>query len=300
MLTGKDVLPFLQALLTNDVARLTPGDGTHAAYLTPQGRMIADLDLYCRPEGVMVAVVSQLATPLADRFEQSVFSEDVRTVDVSATTDELLVVGPGAASVIASALGLDEPQLSSLPEMFQIGWDLGFVARTGVSVLPSYVCIVPRDRRTDVEARLRTAGAVPVSDALVESLRVQAGRPRFGVDMTEDTIPLEAGLLERAISTTKGCYVGQEVIIRILHRGGGRVARRLVTLRCEGQALARPGAALEYEGKVVGVLTSVAESPTEPVTLALGYLHRDVAQIDRIVDVAGTTRGRATVTGFAG
>ena len=84
-----------------------------------------------------------------------------------------------------------------------------------------------------MRAKLVEAGAVSASEETGETLRIEAARPRFGIDMNTDTIPLEAGIEDRAISFTKGCYVGQEVIIRVMHRGHGRVARRLVSIVCQ-------------------------------------------------------------------
>jgi folate-binding protein YgfZ len=103
--------------------------------------------------------------------------------------------------------------------------------------------------------------------------------------MTAETIPLEAGLLERAISTSKGCYVGQEVIVRVLHRGGGRVARRLVALTFDPavQTLPLAGTPLQVDGREVGRITSAAWSPHEPRAIALAYVHRDHAEIGRRV-----------------
>jgi folate-binding protein YgfZ len=113
--------------------------------------------------------------------------------------------------------------------------------------------------------------------------------------MTADTIPLEAGIEDRAISLTKGCYVGQEVIIRVLHRGHGRVARRLVRLQVEGNA--PPAGSKVFSGdREVGVITSAAESPRLGA-VALGYLHRDFVEAGTAVDVqAGDIRVRAHVS----
>ena len=129
----------------------------------------------------------------------------------------------------------------------------------------------------------------------IEAARVEAGYPVFGVDMTDDTIPLEAGIEDRAISLTKGCYVGQEVIIRVLHRGHGRVVRKLVGLRIEGKVPQR-GARLFAADRDVGFVTSAAESPRLG-TIAMGYLHRDFLAAGTKVEAA-TDGGRvpATVT----
>ena len=107
----------------------------------------------------------------------------------------------------------------------------------------------------------------------IAAARIEAGYPVFGLDMTEDTIPLEAGIESRAISFTKGCYVGQEVIIRVLHRGHGRVARKLVSVRVEGRRPDR-GARFFSGEREIGAVTSAAESPRSG-TIALGYVHRD-------------------------
>jgi folate-binding protein YgfZ len=118
--------------------------------------------------------------------------------------------------------------------------------------------------------------------------------------MTTETIPLEAGLLERAISQTKGCYVGQEVVIRILHRGGGRVAKRLMTMVFdEGVSTApSPGAALQVDDRDVGTITSAATDPETGRVIALGYVHRDNAVVGGRVQLA--SGGAAEITALAG
>jgi tRNA-modifying protein YgfZ len=109
--------------------------------------------------------------------------------------------------------------------------------------------------------------------------RIEAGRPKFLVDMTADTIPLEAGIEDRAISLTKGCYVGQEIIIRVLHRGAGRVAKRLVGLALEPGATApMAGAPVASGDRAIGAITSATVSPALGHAIALGYVHRDFAE----------------------
>jgi folate-binding protein YgfZ len=124
-----------------------------------------------------------------------------------------------------------------------------------------------------LRSALASAGAPAADPAAIEALRLEAGYPIFGVDMTDDTIPLEAGIEQRAISFSKGCYVGQEVIIRVLHRGHGRVARKLVALRVE-DGVPAAGARLFAGARDVGAVTSAARSPRFGA-IALGYVHRD-------------------------
>lgn len=295
---GADVLAFLQALVSNDVAALQPGQGIYATYLTPQGRMVADLDLHVGRGWVLAGVAAGLGASLAERFDQLIFSEDVRVTDVTGTTAETAVAGGRAAEIVAEALSVDAAALGALAESSHLDWAGGLVARSGGAPVPVYTIVTDADRLHGVMAGLGAAGAVRMSTELDESIRIAAGRPLFGVDMTTDTIPLEAGLLERGISTTKGCYVGQEIVIRILHRGGGRVARRLVTLALDDAAVLPPaGSAIATGDRSVGTLTSVARSPLTGTPIALGVVARDVAVMDQELRV---DQVRAVVTGFAG
>jgi folate-binding protein YgfZ len=114
--------------------------------------------------------------------------------------------------------------------------------------------------------------------------------------MDEHTIPLEAGIEDRAISFTKGCYVGQELIVRVLHRGGGRVARHLVGLVLEGTIGPSGGDPIVIDGREIGTVTSAAASPTLDRHIALGYVHRDFVEPGTAVDIVrGGHRLRATV-----
>jgi folate-binding protein YgfZ len=109
-------------------------------------------------------------------------------------------------------------------------------------------------------------------------VRIEAGRPVFLVDMDEHTIPLEAGLERRAISFSQGCYVGQEIIVRVTQRGGGRVARKLVGLRFQSPELPKPKDVIKVGGREIGWVTSAARSPRLGIPIALGYVHRDFTQ----------------------
>lgn len=285
---GPDAASFLHALVTNDVAGLFPGRGVYAAWLTPQGRMITDLRLLRDEDRVVAGVPEGLASILAQRFDQLIFAENVRVFDDSESTRELVVFGEKASHVICDALEGGEPSaadLDALPILGHIIWDGVRVVRTDDVDLPNYSIWMPADRREEIEAALNNNGAVNDggTSAVFEALRIESGRPRFGIDMTSETIPLEAGLLDRAISTTKGCYVGQEVIVRILHRGGGRVVKQLVKLVSAPGVTAVPeaGTAVLDQGRDVGKVTSAALGPASELVVALAYVHRDSAEPGR-------------------
>ena len=302
---GADALRFLQALLTNDVAGLAVGQGAYAAYLTPQGRMIADLRLYRRADSVVADVPAGRGGTLAETFDRLIFTEDVRVADASSSMAQLAVVGGGAAETLAGAFGLEAGRLRGLACWSHVEVDAGagFVARTDDALEESYDVFVPAAGQRATVAALEAAGAHAMSVELAEALRIDAGRPAFGRDMTEETIPLEAGLLERAISTTKGCYVGQEVVIRVLHRGAGRVAKRLARLVFDESLVEPPqaGSMLTIDGRDVGRLTSVAFSPRHHRHVALGYVHRDLAAPGQRVQVAATDGSvQAEIAALAG
>ena len=131
-----------------------------------------------------------------------------------------------------------------------------------------------------------------------EVVRIERGIPRFLVDMTDDTIPLEAGIEDRAISFTKGCYVGQEVIVRITHRGGGRVARKLVRWKADPSAavVPLPGARIFSNEKDIGRVTSAAYSPSQQAVVGLGYVHRDfVTPGTEVTVVWNDSRSKAVI-----
>lgn len=303
---GRDRLTFLQALVSNDVVSLDEGRGVYAVYLTPQGRMLADMRLYHRGDYLLADVPAGEAAALATRLDGLIFTEDVRIVDVSAVVRQLTVVGHKADAVIARAFSIDAERVRALPVLSQLPVPGGFIARTDDADRPSFDVFIDSGSDAGGEARmvqgLEAAGAVAISPDVVEVLRIEAGRPAFGRDMTLETIPLEAGLLDRAISMTKGCYVGQEVIVRVLHRGGGRVVKRLVKLsfaRASGVEF-NPGAPIFDDGRNVGALTSVAFSPVQDRFVALGYVHRDSTEPGRSLTVGESPGTAAEIAGFAG
>jgi folate-binding protein YgfZ len=287
MIEGRDAASFLHALLSNDVQGLHAGEGRYTTYLTPQGRMLADIVVYQCGDRVLLDVPH--AESLAARFDQAIFSEDVRIGDVSGPVDQLGVIGPAAAEVVARVTSAGVDSLRALPVRSHLVAGDVRIARTDDAPLPSLDVFFPAAARSALIARLAEAGAVELSADLVEALRIDAGRPAFGVDITGETIPLEAGLLERAISLTKGCYVGQEVIIRVLHRGAGRVAKRLVRLAFDAgvETPPAPGTPLSTEAGDTGRITSAAFSPRAGRVVALGYVHRDAAEVGRRLSAAG-------------
>lgn len=279
VVSGKDRASYLQGLLTNDVAALGPGQGCYAAYLTPQGRMITDLWVFELGDVILLRVARDVKPTILERLDQFIFSEDVKLGDVTDVFMSIGVVGPQAATLLSSVLEISPSLLNELPEQGNLRASFqgqsAIVLRLSDFADPSFEVLVEALAFESLLAAVRRVGAVMLDGPTAETLRVEAGVPKFHQDMDEETIPLEAGIESRAISLTKGCYVGQEVIIRVLHRGHGRVARKLVGLIKTGDVTFKRAAIVRAEGKDIGQVTSAAWSPALQRAIAMAYVQRD-------------------------
>jgi tRNA-modifying protein YgfZ len=281
LVRGRDPVGMIQGLATADVRAITPHRGAYSAFLTAKGRMVADarifrpLDEDLESPSLLLdtdpAALAGLAAHIA-RFVPPLFA---RADDVSPDHVVLGVYGPGASTALARAGELEPPDPGA-PDEAVVPFPAapgGFAVRTRITGDDGWDLFVPAAWREATLAGLAGTGARAGSPDALEALRVAAGRPRWGRELTEDVIPLEAGLLERAISQTKGCYTGQEVIVRILHRG--HVNRHLRRLVFEGDA-PEPGTELFEAGgdRPRGVVTSAVQN--DAGALGLGYVRREI------------------------
>jgi folate-binding protein YgfZ len=289
---GPDRLTFLHGLLTNDTASLAPGRGCYAAWLTPQGRMLCDVHVLESGDMVLLDVPAAETDAIAARLEQFHFSEDVQ-ISVVTSLVAIWLHGPAAARLVGEGF---DGWMQYQNARVEIAGVPVVIARIDQLAVPGFVIYADHQHEDEVTAALTAAGALHATPASLEAARLEAAYPLFGIDMTDDTIPLEAGIEDRAISLSKGCYVGQEVIIRVLHRGHGRVARRLVLLQHDGGDAPLHGAKAFSGDREVGFVTSAATSPRLG-PLALAYLHRDFLEPGTAVDVqVGEIRAHAHVS----
>lgn len=297
-LSGSNRRDYLHNLLTNDIASLQPGSGSYAALLTPQGRMISDMRVFELGDRILIDLPRDAAETVRAHLDRFIFSEDVQVEDATAVLTEVGVYGPAAASVVENVMTPARP-LAGLPLFGNVqatfdGHDV-LVIRSDEPGVAGFDIVVDAGRAESLRDRLRGAGAVDVDPAAAESVRIEAGRPLFGVDMDGDTIPLEAGIEDRAISRTKGCYVGQEVIVRVLDRGHGRVAKRLSGLTLARDAAPpRPGTAISSGAREIGRVTSSGRSPSLHRPIALAYLHRDFTAPGTEVTLADGSTARVS------
>ena len=262
-LTGPEAKQFLNGQVTNDVEGLEPGRGCYAAFLTHKGKMRGDLRVLDLGDELWLDTERATLQELFNLIRRFSVGYDVALHKRTLERALLSLVGPESRAVAgARSLGADEHdsaagEIAGLPVRL-VATDLGL----------DVIC--DSDRAEEVRAALLEAGAVPVSEEAVECLRVERGRPRWGLDLDDTTIPQEAGLNQRAVSFTKGCYVGQETVARLFYKG--RPNRHLRGLRLTEPA--RPGAELRLGDRTVGTLGSVARSPRHG-TIGLAILRRE-------------------------
>jgi folate-binding protein YgfZ len=260
VLTGEDRVRFLHGMVTNDIEALTPGQGCHAAMLTTKGKMLADLVVYADPDALLLELDGSLRDKIKAVFDKHIIMDDVELTDVSDDAGTLGVWGDDAASAVAAALGLDARAVAELPHYGHLRAGEARVFRAPELGIPGYHV---------------WGAAVPgtaIDEAELEERRIEAGTPRYGVDMGEDRLPIEAGIHD-AVSFTKGCYLGQEVIARATNLG--HINRKLVGLWLDGEAPAGRGAKLSAPARAeAGFVTSSARSRRLGRAIALGYVHR--------------------------
>ena len=280
-LMGADRVRLLHGQVTNDVVKLKTGEGCYAAFVSNKGKIEADVNIYALASELLLDLEPGLTPMLTQRLEHYIVADDVQIVDVAPHYGLLSVQGPQAAVVMAQ-LGL-EVALPSAPLTFAhqadptLG-DLYFVAhaRTGFT---GFDCFIPTDALGMVFDKLvlaaKQVGGRAAGFEALELARFEAGIPRFGVDMDGTNLPPETGQDGRAISYSKGCYIGQEVIARI--RTYGQVAKALRGLRLSDEMGILPvkGDRLFRDGKDVGFVTSANRSPAFGGVLAMGYVRRE-------------------------
>jgi folate-binding protein YgfZ len=264
--TGEDRRDFLHRLAANDVRKLRPGDGIPTLFLERTGRVIARVIVADRGDDFLLVGDPGRARPVIDWIEKYTIADDVAVEDVGDHTGLVTVLGAGAPRVLADGLRVPADELGP--------WEHRTVDLGGGSVLVlraedvggrSFHVVAPATAMATLHERL---AALPLTEESVyDALRVEAGVPAFGTEYDERTIPLETRLTD-AISLTKGCFLGQEVVARLHHHD--RVKRALVRVRIEGTNPPRAGAPLRDDDGEVGVITSAAR--LEEGVVALGYV----------------------------
>lgn len=273
---GRDPVRMLQGLITNDLAGAPEGQGVYAAVLTPKGKLIADVRLFRRGDELLVDMPATAREALLAHLRKYVPPLYARFEDLSGWWGVLGVYGPRSCELMGRVLGIQLPASGAEDAFVLVPRNAAelVATRTRYAGADGYDVLAPAAELPLIWRGLLEAGARPLGHATLEVLRIEAGRPRWGAELDEGVIPLEADLAQRAISMTKGCYTGQEVIVRILHRG--HVNRLLRGLLLGDIPVPTPGTPLLREEKPVGHVTSACHSPRHGQTIGLGYVRREV------------------------
>jgi folate-binding protein YgfZ len=267
-LTGSEAKDFLHGQLTNDIESLEEGRGCYAAFLTHKGKMLGDLRVLDLGDELLLDTERVTLQELFNMIRRYKLGRDVELHKRTLELGLLSLIGPQTET-----FGLQAEHDNRRDE---IGGQPVVLVRTDVGV----DVFVPAEGVDAVRAALDLP---EVSEEIAEIVRVEHGRPRYGAELDDGVIPQEAGLNERAVSFTKGCYVGQETVARLHYRG--KPNRHLRGLRLS--APAAPGAELQLGEKVVGRLATVVESPVHgPIALAL--VRREAAPGDTVAVADGT------------
>ena len=300
-LTGADRVRFLHGQVTNDVKRLQPGDGCYAAITTAKGKMESDLNIYALQDELLLDFEPGLTANISQRLEKYIIADDVQVVDVAPHYGLLAVQGPKSAAVVEalqifkempgkpfqsvkiSDATLGEIYLMNQPRFMANGFDL-FVPTNSLGAVADKL----------IAAAKLIGGRACGWDAF-DMTRIEAGVPRFGVDMDESNIPLECGIEARAVSYSKGCYIGQEVINRIHSIGHVNKELRGLRLADGSKKLPAKGDKLFHGGKEVGYVTSVVKSAAFDANIALGYVRREANAPGTELMLHGTEEAKVVI-----
>jgi folate-binding protein YgfZ len=275
VLRGADRVRFLHGMVTADIDKLSAGRGTRAAMLSVKGRLLAEMTIYALPEELLLSMEASLHDKVRQVFDKHIVMDDVEVIDGPAAEAGLYCDGPDTTLGLELAayehVMVGDVRVSGDPSLGMTGYRL-FGTKDAVAALSS--------------------NTSPLDPATREAWRIEAGTARYGADLDEDRLVVEANL-DDAISFDKGCYLGQEVVVRATSRG--RVNRKLVRLTFEGREVPAIGAHLTSAAQPdAGVITSAAYSERAGAPVALAYVHRVALDSDAPL-LLEATQQRATI-----
>ncbi|MDP6125774.1 MAG: aminomethyltransferase family protein [Candidatus Latescibacteria bacterium] len=293
--TGDDQVEFLHVMVTNDISALSNVQGTYSTLLTDKGKMVADFVVISLDETMWLITDSARAPALIEHLDRYIIADDVELERLELVV--LSLQGPKAGEIVSGAAGgLVPPKRPFDHAALEIGGQQITVVANDRTCLGGYDLLMSADSAEAVWELLTTGdGVCPAGMDALNILRTEAGTPWFGVDMTEKTIPLEAGLVN-AISTSKGCYLGQETIVRILHQG--HVNRKLVGLLPDTPDPPPLGTEILYNNKTTGTITSSVFSPSLDRPIALATVRRSASEPGTVVALSTGETATATVAGL--
>jgi folate-binding protein YgfZ len=278
-ISGQKASELVTGMVTNDVSGLTPGEGQYAAALTAKGKIVADLRIFALEESLLIDTSAAAAPGWKEMIRKYINPRIAPYHDATSELSDVGVFGRGARDVVSRVFEVDEKDLAALPPYGHVTRDFDtapvIIARVPEMDVDGFELFIAASEVAALKSALGEAGAGAGSDETWDIARIESGRPVWGVDMDDTTLPQEANFDELgAISYTKGCYIGQETVARVHFRG--HVNRFLRKLRFVSRPAPPKGAELlDESGKVIGDIRSVALSPRYG-GVGLGMVRREV------------------------
>jgi folate-binding protein YgfZ len=257
---GRDRARLLHNLTSNEVKKMTPGSGCYAFLLNPQGRIQADLHMLCFDDHILLETEADLREKVFQHIKRYIIADQVELEDVTAQTSEIALEGPGAAALLA---GMSAPVPGA--DYSHVPWGEATIAAMSVTGQPGFRIF----GGADMAGRLAAAGAKAATDEDLRQVRIENGKPRYGEDIRENSLPQETQQMH-AVSFNKGCYLGQEIVERI--RAQGHVNKKLVRVEIEAPEAPAAGTKLTAGGSEAGEITSAIYSAESGKVSALAYV----------------------------
>jgi len=270
---GRDRARLLHSLTSNEVKKLAPGSGAYAFLLSPQGRIQADLTLFCFAEHFLIDTEPELREKVPAHIRRYIIADQVELEDVSDSLSAMGFEGPKAQQML-EALGAPIPAAPYA----HVDWNGATVAAVTVTNQPGFRIYAPADRLAEMTQALTAAGALAATPEDIRTVRIENGRPRYGEEIGEKSLPPETQQMH-AVSFNKGCYLGQEIVERI--RAQGHVNKKLMRIELSTPDVPAANAKLKSGDADAGEILSAAYSPRAQKAVAIAIVRTQFA-------VAGT------------
>ena len=271
--TGEDRARLLHAMTTNHIQQLTPGQGCYAYFLNAVGRILADVNVFCRPDHFLLDTEPETHDKVYQHLDKFIIADDATLEDLTPVTAIIALDGPESHEILR---GLGAP----IPEEAHANaeWGTRLIARVSYVGGPGYIVFAPASEAPGLIQELESAGASSADEEASNIVRLENGKPRYGQDLSERYLAQEANQ-PQALHFNKGCYLGQEIVERV--RSRGQVHRVLMPLQMDVAEPPAPGTKLQIDGKDAAEITSAAFSPALNKVVALAYVRTEFA--DRTV-----------------
>ena len=272
--TGEDRARLLHAMTSNHIEELQPGDCRYAFFLNAQGKILSDVNVICTASSLLLDLEPEAAERVYQHLDRYIIADDVTLSNLTGHMAAIGLEGPQSPAVL-ERMGIDAPEPGHWVE-----WRTWIVAALSVTGQRGFRFFVPRTERDNALGWIAGAGAAHAGREEWNVVRLENGAARYGEDITEREIPHETRLVDRAVSFSKGCYVGQEIVERV--RSRGQVNRQLAHLLIPGREVPPAHTKLWLGEREVGELTSAAYSPANEKVVALGYVRGQTMQPDTV------------------